>query len=118
MHVSAILTLKVLDAPSTATATGPTLATALSRSDSLPLLMETMPDILAPTFFSLYKQLYCFMSGGEVVCNEGVLIATKKATHFAIERIRSSLINSFVSNHILVSIVHVASLAAMVTIGY
>ena len=42
------LTLKAFDAPSIATATGPTLATAASRFDSLPLAMETVPEILAP----------------------------------------------------------------------
>lgn len=43
-----LLTLKALLLPSTATATGPVLATAAWRLASLPLLMDTLPEILAP----------------------------------------------------------------------
>lgn len=46
-------TLKAFDAPSIATDTGPTLATAAFKFDSLPLEMDTFPEMLAPRFFLL-----------------------------------------------------------------
>ena len=60
MYIYQGLTLKAFELASTATATGPTYATAAWRSDSLPLLMITLPDISAPTLFLLKAHEDCF----------------------------------------------------------
>jgi len=57
---SGVHTLKALELASTATATGPTYATAAWRSDSLPLLIDTLPDISAPRSSLLKAHEDCF----------------------------------------------------------
>ena len=47
------LTLNALLLASTATATGPAVATAANRSDSLPLEILTLPEMHAPMLFLL-----------------------------------------------------------------
>ena len=53
-------TLNALLLASTATATGPAVATAANRSDSLPLEILTLPEIHAPMLFLLNAHDDCY----------------------------------------------------------
>ena len=61
-----LITLNALLLASTATATGPALATAANRSDSLPLGIFTLPEILAPILFLLNPQEDCYSNYGSM----------------------------------------------------
>ena len=54
-------TLNALLLASTATATGPALATAAFKSDSLPLVTNTLPEMRAPTLPELNVQENCYI---------------------------------------------------------
>ena len=61
-------TRKALLLASTATATGPAVATAASRSDSLPLGILTLPEIRAPALFLLKVHDDCWVD--EQMCRD------------------------------------------------
>ncbi len=118
MHIIMyIRTLNALLLPSTATATGPVLATAAWRLASLPLLMDTLPEILAPRSELSYVHWPCYT---HTYRNNIIIIVIKTlmlwCTHPSIERVFVSSGYPFISQNVHVGIVHIAPLTSVVTI--
>ena len=113
-------TLNALVFASTATATGPTVATAASRSLSLPYAMLTAPVAEAPEFLLLYWHEDCciYNKGRPTLTLCLCVYIHRRLSYFSPKAVCTFGVDASVINYVLDSCVCVSSTATMVTVWY
>ena len=114
MH-SVPLTLNAFVLASTAIATGPTVATAARRSDSLPNAILTTLVADAPELFLLYWHDDCYIHGRGMYINS---MQNERYYHLCLKAVTALCVNSTIINHIFQCSIGISTTASMVTIGH